>query len=237
MRLSGREKGSLGRRTRRGLSAGQSRRRAPSRRPPLLPQPPPARLLAGFALRSNIRPPPPRARGPLPAPRRPGHPPLRPGRASRAPLGCPFRLSPFCSIPPLPRWCSPSPGRIPGVGSSPGEWKIGEAERVYRDAACALPAATRSAPDQRPPAARAATKRPLQRAVPLCARRADTPEFAPLFSAGTGEGRGKGRGRAEGSGRKLPARGALDAGAGCGPGGPASRGPTSPASLAAAARH
>lgn len=121
----------------------------------------------------------------------PGTPSLRPGRASRAPSRVPLPpLSPL-PIPPLPRRCSPSPGRFPGVGSSPGEWKIREAERVYRDAACALPAATPPAPDQRPPAAEAATKGPLQRAVPRCARRADTPEFAPLFSAGTGEGRGR----------------------------------------------
>ena len=115
--LSVREKGSLGRRTRPGLSAGHSRRRAPSRRPALPPQPPPARLPARFAPRSSIRPPQPRGPGPLPAPRRPGHPPS--GRAAPAapPPGCPFRLSPLC--PSLPSPAGAVPARAASRVSAP----------------------------------------------------------------------------------------------------------------------
>ena len=154
----------------------------------------------------------------------------------------PLPGAPSASLPFAPSLPSPAgavPARAASRVSAPARarGRSGKRRGFIEMLACALPAATPPAPDQRPPAAEAATKGPLQRAVPRCARRADTPEFAPLFSAGTGEGRGKGRGRAEGSGRELPAGGALDAGAACGPGSLASRGPTSPASLVAVARH
>lgn len=101
-----------------------------------------------------------------------------------------------------------------------------------------------------PSAAGASTKGPFQRAQPRCERRADTPEFAPLFSAGTGEGRGKGscsaapepraETRTPAPGASSPPPGAVDAGAPCGvlgrnagSEGLASRCLTSPASLAA----
>lgn len=228
VRLSGREKGlPLGRRTRRGaerwaVPGGAHQAGGHLLRRWRLP----ARLLAGFALRLQHPPLPHRGhQGSCPRPAARDTPPLRPAAPaapSRVPLP-PFSLFAPSSPPPLVCSAVPAWGRIPGVGSSPGEWKIGEAERAYRDAACALP----QRPRQRQ------TSVPLQLPQPTASSRGpcllaqeglDTPEFAPLLSAGTG--RVGGRGRAEGSGSALGSR-SVGRRCGCGPGGPASRGPTS----------